>query len=26
VLLERTRVDVEPTATWLWFNVVGSGD
>jgi dihydrofolate reductase len=26
VLLERTRVDVEPTATWLWFNVAGSGD
>jgi dihydrofolate reductase len=21
VLLERTRVDVEPTATWLWFKV-----
>jgi dihydrofolate reductase len=26
VLLERTRVDVEPTATWLWFDVAGAGD
>lgn len=26
VVLERARVDVEPTATWIWFKVAGPGD
>jgi dihydrofolate reductase len=26
VALERTAVEVEPTATWIWFKVLGSGN